>query len=134
MDTGNITKTIDEYISAFPPAIQEKLNEMKLTIKKAAPEASEKISYRMPAYTFNGMLVYFAAHKNHIGFYPFTTALKAFSCELTPYHTSKGGIQFPHKDPLPINLIQKIIEFRVRENINKAAEKAIKKRIVRKEK
>ena len=134
MDTGNIPKTIDEYISAFPPAIQEKLNEMKLTIQKAAPEASEKISYRMPAFTFNGMLVYFAAHNNHIGFYPFSSAIRAFSCELAPYRTSKGGIQFPYKEALPINLIQKIIEFRVRENINKSAEKALKKRIVRKEK
>jgi uncharacterized protein YdhG (YjbR/CyaY superfamily) len=134
MDTGNIPKTIDEYISAFPPEIQEKLNDMRKTIRKAAPEASEKISYRMPAYTFNGMLVYFAAHKNHLGFYPFTSVLKAFSCELTPYHTSKGGIQFPYKEPLPIDLIQKIIEFRVRENISKAAEKASKKRNVRKDK
>lgn len=132
MDTDIIPTTIDEYISAFPQNIQEKLNEMRLTIRNAAPEASEKISYRMPAYTLNGMLVYFAAHKNHIGFYPFTSVIKAFNCELTPYHTSKGGIQFPYKEPLPINLIQKIIEFRVKENIDKAAVKALKKRIVKK--
>jgi uncharacterized protein YdhG (YjbR/CyaY superfamily) len=132
MDTAIIPKTYEEYMSAFPQNIQEKLNEMRLTIRKAAPEASEKISYRMPAYTFHGILVYFAAHKNHIGLYPFTSAIKAFSCELTPYHTSKGGIQFPYKDPLPINLIRKITEFRVKENIDKAAKKALNKRIVKK--
>jgi uncharacterized protein YdhG (YjbR/CyaY superfamily) len=132
MDSGNIPKTIDEYISAFPPDIQEKLNEMRLTIRKAAPDATEKISYSMPAFTLNGMLVYFAAHKNHLGFYPFTSVIKAFSCELTPYRTSKGGIQFPYKEPLPINLIKQIIEFRVKENIHKSALKTSKKRIAKK--
>jgi uncharacterized protein YdhG (YjbR/CyaY superfamily) len=128
MNSGNIPKTIDEYISAFPENVQDKLREMRLTIRNAAPEAEEKISYRMPAFTLKGMLVYFAAHKNHIGFYPFTTAIKAFRNELTPYHTSKGGIQFPHETPLPVGLIRKMIEFRVRENIEKAALKKNKQK------
>jgi uncharacterized protein YdhG (YjbR/CyaY superfamily) len=129
MNSDNIPKTIDEYISSFPQHVQEKLNEMRLTIRKAAPEAIEKISYRMPSYSFNGILVYFAAHKNHLGLYPLTSGIKAFSCELTPYQTSKGGIQFPYKESLPVNLIQRIIEFRVKENLSKADRKALKKRI-----
>jgi uncharacterized protein YdhG (YjbR/CyaY superfamily) len=128
MNSGNIPNTIDEYITAFPENIQERLMEMRLTIRKAAPGAEEKISYRMPAFTLNGMLVYFAAHKNHIGLYPFTTAIRAFRDELTPYHTSKGGIQFPHEDPLPVGLIRKIIEFRVLENLEKASLKNTKQK------
>jgi uncharacterized protein YdhG (YjbR/CyaY superfamily) len=127
MNTGKIPETIDEYITAYPIAIQEKLIEMRLTIRNAAPEAIEKISYRMPSFSFHGMLVYFAAHTNHIGFYPFTTAIKAFSNELTPYHTSKGGIQFSYKNPLPLNLIEKMIQFRVKENLENAAIKKIRK-------
>jgi uncharacterized protein YdhG (YjbR/CyaY superfamily) len=127
MNSEIIPKTIDEYIAGYPVHIQEKLNEMRKTIIEAAPGASEKISYRMPSYVFNGMLVYFAAHTNHLGFYPFTTVLKEFSNELTPYHTTKGGIQFPYKSPLPLNLIKRIVEFRVQENLDKAALKKIRK-------
>lgn len=127
MDSEIIPKTVDDYIAGYPESIQEKLNEMRKTIIEAAPGASEKISYRMPAYTSNGMLVYFAAHTNHLGFYPFTTVLKAFSSELTPYHTTKGGIQFPYKSPLPLNLIKRIVEFRVQENLDKAAIKKVRK-------
>jgi uncharacterized protein YdhG (YjbR/CyaY superfamily) len=128
MNSDNIPKTIDEYIAIFPDHVQEKLNEMRLTIRKAAPGATEKISYRMPSYTFNGMLVYFAAHTNHIGFYPFTSAIRSFSSELAPYHTSKGGIQFPYKSPLPLDLIRRIVQFRVKENLHKAEEKALLKK------
>jgi uncharacterized protein YdhG (YjbR/CyaY superfamily) len=124
MNNDSIPETIDDYISAWPEDIREKLTAMRLTIRKAAPEAQEKISYRMPAFTLKGMLLYFAAHKNHIGFYPFTTVLKAFSEELTPYHTSKGGIQFSHKDPLPLELVSRIVKFRVQENLAKAEAKA----------
>jgi uncharacterized protein YdhG (YjbR/CyaY superfamily) len=127
MNPEIIPKTVDEYIAGYPVSIQEKLNEMRKTIIDAAPGASEKISYRMPSYVFNGMLVYFAAHTNHLGFYPFTTVLKAFSSELTPYHTTKGGIQFPYKSPLPLNLIKRIVEFRVQENLDKAALKKVRK-------
>jgi uncharacterized protein YdhG (YjbR/CyaY superfamily) len=128
MNSGYIPKTIDEYIAAFPMNVQERLSEMRLTIRKAAPDAEEKISYRMPAFTLKGMLVYFAAHKNHIGFYPFTTSIRAFSSELTSYHTSKGGIQFPHKSPLPLILIKRMVEFRVKENLLKAETKALLKK------
>jgi uncharacterized protein YdhG (YjbR/CyaY superfamily) len=120
MNSAPIPKTIDEYISAFPEPVQEKLTEMRKTISQAAPGAIEKISYRMPSFAFNGMLVYFAAHTNHIGFYPFTSAIKVFSTELAGYHTSKGGIQFPYKSPLPLNLIKKMVDFRVKENLHKA--------------
>ncbi len=123
MDSGKIPKNIDEYISYYPEHVQEKLNEMRSAVKKAAPDATEKISYRMPGYTFYGMLVYFAAHKNHLGFYPFSSAIKAFSDELSPYHTSKGSIQFPYNNPLPLELIVRIVEFRVNENHEKAAPK-----------
>ena len=128
MNSYNIPKTIDEYIASFPLDIQEKLDLMRQTIGKAAPDAEEKISYRMAAFTLKGMLVYFAAHKNHIGFYPFTTAIKSFSNELTPYHTSKGGIRFPHNSPLPLDLIKRMVDFRVKENLIKAEIKALKKR------
>ncbi len=129
MEAGYIPKTIEEYIAAQPVNVQEKLREMLKAVMEAAPQAIEKISYRMPAFTFNGMLLYFAAHTNHIGFYPFTTAIKAFSRELSPYHTSKGGIQFPYKSPLPVDLIKRMVEFRVRENLEKAASKQIAKPI-----
>lgn len=125
MNSDKIPATIDEYIEAFPEDVQEKLHEINRTIRKAAPGAKEKISYRMPAYTFNGMLVYFAAHKNHLGFYPFSSAIKAFSKELTPYNTSKGAIQFPYVTPLPIDLIQRIVDFRVKENLHKAEVKSL---------
>jgi uncharacterized protein YdhG (YjbR/CyaY superfamily) len=127
MNSEIIPKTIDEYIAGYPEDIQQKLTEMRKTIIEAAPGASEKISYRMPSYVFNGMLVYFAAHTNHLGFYPFTTVLKAFSSELTPYHTTKGGIQFPYKSPLPLDLIRRIVEFRVQENLHKAELKKVRR-------
>jgi uncharacterized protein YdhG (YjbR/CyaY superfamily) len=128
MNPENIPKTIDEYIAAHAPEVRKKLIDMRVTIKKAAPGAEERISYRMPAFALNGMLVYFGAHTNHIGFYPFTSALKAFSNELSAFRTSKGGVQFPYKDPLPLNLIHKIIEFRVKENLLKAEAKLVKKK------
>jgi uncharacterized protein YdhG (YjbR/CyaY superfamily) len=131
MDSDFIPNTIDEYIASCPANVQERLTLMRMAIRKAAPDAQEKISYRMPAFTLKGMLVYFAAHKNHIGFYPFTTAIKAFSNELTPYHTSKGGIQFPNKSPLPLDLIKRMVNFRVEENLSKAEAKALKKRVRR---
>lgn len=128
MNPDNIPKTIDEYIAAYPAEVQKKLTDIRVTIRKAAPEAGEKISYRMPAFTLNGMLVYFAAHTNHIGFYPFTSALKEFRNELSAFRTSKGGVQFPYKDPLPLNLIRKMVEFRVKENLLRAEAKLLKKK------
>ena len=113
-------QTIDEYISLFPEDIREKLNEMNLAIRQAAPEATEKISYRMPAYHYHGMLVYFAAHTNHIGFYPTSSGIKTFQKELSNYEVSKGTVRFPLDKPLPMKIIFKIVRFRVKENLQKS--------------
>lgn len=114
-------ETIEEYIENAPVSIQDRLNKLNEIIKNAAPEAREKISYGMPAYALNGILVYFAAHTNHIGFYPYPSAIEAFKTELTGYHSSKGSIQFPNDKPLPVELIRRIVEFRVNEKKQKKA-------------
>lgn len=124
METLGKKLTIDEYISGFPLKIQERLEKIRSVVKETAPEAVEKISYGMPAYTLHGMLLYFAAHSRHIGFYPFTTAIQAFRDELKDYKTAKGSIQFPYDKPLPVKLISQIVKFRVAENIYKAELKA----------
>lgn len=116
----NIPKNIEEYIAGFPKDIQQILNELRETIINAAPEAAEVISYQMPAYRLNGILVYFAAMKNHIGFYPTSSGINAFQKELTPYKSGKGSVQFPIDHPLPLSLISKIVRFRVEENSSKA--------------
>ena len=108
-------KTIDEYIQTFSPPVRKLLEKLRQTIRESAPEAEEVISYQMPAFKYNGMLVYFAAWKNHIGFYP-AGALKAFDKELSVYEVSKGTIRFPINKPLPLGLISKIVKFRVKEN------------------
>jgi len=113
--------TVDEYIAGFPPSIQERMNKIRTIIKKAAPDANEKISYRMPAYTLNGMLLYFAGHTKHIGFYPMTSAIYAFKDELQKFKTSRGTIRFPHEKALPAVLIKNIVKFRVKENLFKAS-------------
>jgi uncharacterized protein YdhG (YjbR/CyaY superfamily) len=108
---------IDNYIGGFPNEIQAKLNEIRSIIKKAAPDAEESMSYGMPAYKiYSKPLVYFAAYKNHIGLYPTPSAIKAFKNDLICYRTSKGAIQFPIDKAIPLNLISKIVEFRVYEN------------------
>ncbi len=128
MEGNKITyKSIDEYISNFPPEVQEILKRLRKVIKEAAPDAEEKISYQMPAFVLHGNLVYFAAYKNHIGFYPTSSGVDAFKHELSEYKTSKGTVQFPIKKSLPYELISKIVKFRVIENIKKAEEK-LKKR------
>jgi uncharacterized protein YdhG (YjbR/CyaY superfamily) len=114
-----IPGSVDEYISEFPPEIQRKLEEMRTIIKNAAPQAEEKISYQMPAYNYNGILVYFAAHTNHIGFYPTSSAVTAFSKDLTVYKTAKGSIQFPLDRALPAELITRIVYHRLNENMKK---------------
>ena len=106
----------DEYINSFSEPIQEKLTELRNLIKKLVPEAKEKISYQMPAFTLNGMLLYFAGYAKHIGFYPGASTIVAFMDELTGYKTSKGTVQFPLNQPLPIELITRMIRFRVDEN------------------
>ena len=116
-------KNVDHYISLQPIEIQGKLNQLRKLIKDNAPDALEVISYNMPAYKFNGMLMYFAAHKNHIGLYPMATGIEAFKDELTKYETSKGTVQFPHNKSLPVTLIKKIVQFRVKQNLEKAKSK-----------
>ena len=111
--------TIDEYIATFPAEIQKILQEIRRTIHAAAPEAAEKISYAMPAFAQKGVLVYFAAHKNHIGFYPTSSGTRVFEKELTGYETTKGTIKFPLDQPLPLDLITRIIQFRLAENLAK---------------
>lgn len=128
MDNKKIAiSTIDEYIATFPIDIQKKLKEMREVIRETAPEATEKISYQMPTFFLKGNLVHFAAFKNHIGFYPVPTGIEKFKKELSAYKTTKGAVQFPLDKPLPLDLIRKIVKFRVAENIRKAEEKARKK-------
>jgi uncharacterized protein YdhG (YjbR/CyaY superfamily) len=115
----NQYKTIDEYIKSFPKDVQTILMEMRLTIKKAAPEATEAISYQMPTFKLNGNLVHFAAFKNHIGFYPVPSGIEAFKEELSPYISGKGTAQFPLDKPIPYELVEKIVAFRVKENLAK---------------
>jgi uncharacterized protein YdhG (YjbR/CyaY superfamily) len=121
-------KNIDEYIALFPKEIQSLLQQMRATIKAAAPEAVEKISYQMPTFFLNGNLVHFAAFKSHIGFYPVPTGIEKFKKELSIYKTTKGAVQFPLDKPLPLALITKIVKFRVAENLRKTEEKAKKKK------
>ena len=120
-------KTIDEYIAGFPPDVQAILQKIRLTIRKAAPDAKETISYQMPTFTLNGNLVHFAAFKTHIGFYPVPTGIEQFKTELAAYKQGKGSVQFPLDQPIPYGLISKIVKFRVKENLAKAAAKAKKK-------
>lgn len=109
-------KTIDDYIHSFPKDVQERLKTMRKTIRAAAPEAEETISYGIPTFDLNGHLVHFAAFKNHIGFYPAPSAMVAFKRELSPYKSSKGAVRFPIDRPLPLALIKSIVKFRVAEN------------------
>ena len=120
-------RDIDEYIAGFPKDIREILEKIRATIRKAAPEAEEAISYGMPAFKLNGYLVYFAAYKKHIGFYPVPTGIEAFKKELSAYKGAKGSVQFPLDKPMPLDLISKIVKFRVKENLEKAKTKVKKK-------
>jgi uncharacterized protein YdhG (YjbR/CyaY superfamily) len=113
---GKIPGNIDEYIADCPLQLHEKLKELRVIIKKAAPVAEEKISYHMPAFYLNGPLVFFAVQKNHIGFYPTPSGVEAFREDLTGYKTSKGAIRFPNDKPLPLQLVSRIVRFRVKEN------------------
>lgn len=120
--------SIDHYITSFPEEIQKKLEEVRATIKAAAPEAQEKISYQMPTFYLHGNLVHFAAYKNHMGFYPTSSGVQAFKHELSQYETSKGAIQFPLEKPIPLDLISKIVQYRVAENLKRAEMKSTKKK------
>ncbi len=111
--------SIDDYIAGFPESVQNKLQELRAAIKVAAPDAEEKISYQMPAFAQKGILVYFAAHKNHIGFYPTSSGIEKFKEELSTYEISKGAIRFPLDKSIPYELVKKIVSFRLQENLNK---------------
>jgi len=112
-------KGITEYIEAAPKEAQKKLREMLACIRKSAPQAKESLKWGMPAFSYRRILVTFAAHKTHIGFYPTPSAVSAFAKELSKFVTAKGSIQFPLEKPLPLPLIRKITAFRVRESIEK---------------
>jgi len=116
-------KDINSYIKIQSPETQVILEKIRQTIKKAAPQAEEVISYNMPAFKYYGMLVYFAAYENHIGFYALPSGNKAFQKELSTYKQGKGSIQFPLNKPMPFDLITKIVKFRITENIEKVSTK-----------
>jgi uncharacterized protein YdhG (YjbR/CyaY superfamily) len=114
------SKAIDEYIATFPREVQTILEELRQVIRGSAPDAEEVISYGIPTFDLNGLhLVHFAAYKSHIGFYPTSSGIKAFKRELSSFKTSKGTVQFPLDKPIPFDLIKKIVNFRVKENMSK---------------
>lgn len=110
--------SIEEYIAAAPVAVQEKLHQMHACIREAAPGATENLKWGMPAYSYQKILVTFAVFKHHIGFYPMPSAIEAFAKDLAKYNTAKGSVQFPFDKPLPLQLIRKIVKFRVKESID----------------
>ena len=120
------SNSVEQYLTAFDGSARIRLEKMRATILKAAPGAEELISYKIPAVKLDGMLVWYAAYKNHIGFYPRASAIKKFIKELSGFKKAKGSVQFPHDRPLPLALIRKIVKFRVAENLKRT--KKIKKR------
>ena len=115
--------TIEEYIETFEPKIQKVLNEIRDFIKAEVPEATEKISYGMPTFYLNGNLVHFAAFKDHYGFFPSPSGIDAFEKELAPYRSGKGTLHFSIEKPIPWEIIKKVVQFRVNENLNKVKNK-----------
>ncbi len=113
--TSKIPTTIDEYIDGFPVDVQKVLKKVRVTIKKAAPQAEEAIKYQLPTYVQNGNLVHFGAFKQHLGFYPTPSAMAAFEADLSPYKRSKGSVQFPFDQTIPYELITRMVKFRVSE-------------------
>jgi len=112
-------RTIEEYNAMFPTDVQKILENLRQIIRKTAPQAEETIDYGIPTFKLNGNLAHFAAFKNHVGFYPNQSGIEAFKKELTPYKQSKGTVQFPLDKPIPFDLVKKIVEFRVKENMSK---------------
>jgi uncharacterized protein YdhG (YjbR/CyaY superfamily) len=116
----NNSSNFEEYLSGFPKETQIALNQIRTSIKNAAPLADEVISYGMPAFKLNGrMLVWIAAYKNHIGLYPMPSAIKAFKKDLAPYKSGKGTLRFPLDCPLPLRLVAKVVKYRMNENLSK---------------
>ena len=108
--------SVDEYIASYPKDVQDRLKTVRKIVKEVAPDAQEKLSYGMPYYNLNGRLIYFAAAKNHLGLYSMPSSIVTFAKELKGYQTSTGTIRFPYSEPLPVNLIRKILKYRVEEN------------------
>ena len=120
-------RNIDEYIAGFPEEVQALLEKLRMTIREAAPDAEEAIKYRMPTFTLNGNLVHFAAFKKHIGFYPAPRGIEEFKDELSVYKGAKGSVQFPLGEPIPFELVGRIVKFRVRNHLEKSAGKETKR-------
>jgi len=120
-------QTIDEYIAGFPPAVQKILQKIRRTVRKAAPDAEETIKYQMPTFTLKGNLVHFAAFQKHIGFYPAPTGIEEFKQELSVYEGGRGSVRFPLDQPIPFDLIRRIVRFRVKENSERAKAKGKKR-------
>jgi len=127
MESNKVT-SIDAYIANCPKDIQKKLKDLRATIRAAAPDATEIISYQIPTFYLKGNLVHFAAYKNHIGFYPTPSGVQAFIKETAKYASTKGTIQFPLDKPLPLELVSKIVKFRVKENLKRAESKSKKRK------
>ena len=115
----HVATTIDDYIAGHPPKIRARLSAMRKTIRKHAPEAEERISYRIPTFYLGGNLVHFAAFDRHVGFYPGAAGIAAFQDALAPYKSAKGSVQFPHDEPLPLELVAEIVRFRVAQQASK---------------
>jgi uncharacterized protein YdhG (YjbR/CyaY superfamily) len=115
IEPGKKPETIDDYIAGFPENVQGILEELRQVIRQSAPRATEAISYAMPTFKLKGNLVHFSTYKNHIGFYPTPSAITAFKTELSEYKQSKGAVQFPITQPIPFDLVKKIVAFRVKE-------------------
>jgi len=129
MATGEVRpQSIDEYIAAFSPEVRAILERIRLVIANAAPEAQESISYRIPTFTLSGTLVYFAAFKKHIGFYPPVRGDAGLEKAVAPYAGEKGNLRFPLDQPIPYGLIERIVRLRVKQNLAKAAAKSKKGR------
>jgi uncharacterized protein YdhG (YjbR/CyaY superfamily) len=120
-------KNIDAYIAGFPDDVRKILEKIRMTIRKAAPDAEETINYQIPTFTLKGNLVHFAAFKKHIGFYPEPTGIEKFKKELSVYEGAKGSVRFPLDKPIPFDLIGKIVKFRVKENLERAKAKGKKR-------
>jgi uncharacterized protein YdhG (YjbR/CyaY superfamily) len=120
-------KDIDEYIAGFPKDVQKILEKIRMTIREAASDAEEVIKYQIPTFTLKGNLVHFAAFKKHIGFYPAPRGIEEFKDELSVYKGAKGSVQFPLGEPVPYDLISRIVKFRVSDNLEKAKAKGKKR-------
>ena len=121
--SGKKSQEVDEYIDSFPPKVRKLLKQMRETVRKTAPQASEKIAYRIPTFVLNGNLVHFAAFTDHVSFFPTSSGIRAFKKELSKYKTSAGTVQFPFDQPIPFALIGKIVKFRVNESLKGCGEK-----------